>query len=251
MATVRPKAASTRLGSRKAENNSLAGSTSDNNNKGNSTTPRTLLARWPLAKYAHFITSNGAGTWQEKSTENLETPDMWILITRVCKPKTQFSVFIQVLFFFFLRFLLLYFYMSHTLCFLFCHIIPPLCISSCFFTLAEILRPDYSWKYAAWMLFSSRRSWWGMAWRSSGSQHAFSHQKQCIWLESMRDVGVNIDFYLFRKTVVSFAFVSSRTEKWTLLLWLSRAPTTWPNISPFTIPTGRRRKFNNSIPRRG
>ena len=114
MATVRPKAASTCLGSRKAENNSLAGSTSDNNNKGNSTTPRTLLARWPLAKYAHFITSNGAGTWQEKSTENLETPDMWILITRVCKPKTQFSVFIQVLFFFFFKiFASLFLYVTH------------------------------------------------------------------------------------------------------------------------------------------
>jgi len=116
MATVRPKAASTRLGSRKAENNSLAGSTSDNNNKGSSTTPRTLLARWPLAKYAHFITSNGAGTWQERSAENLETPDMWILITRVCKPKTQLSVFVQVLFFFFFLDFCFSISICHTLC---------------------------------------------------------------------------------------------------------------------------------------
>ena len=36
------------------------------------------MARWPLAKYANFITSHG--TWQEKTTVDA---NMWIQVTQV------------------------------------------------------------------------------------------------------------------------------------------------------------------------
>lgn len=60
-----------------AENNPVSFPSIRNHNNNNT------LARWPLSKYANFISKNpnGVGTWQERTAG--EPHDMWIQITQV------------------------------------------------------------------------------------------------------------------------------------------------------------------------
>lgn len=76
-----------------SENNPRLQAASINNNNN-----QQLLARWPLAKYACFITDSSSSksamkenqqpgmmnnTWLERTGGQQETPDMWIQITQV------------------------------------------------------------------------------------------------------------------------------------------------------------------------